>query len=154
MADCPESEEAATGAARPAPVLLPEDPPEDPPEDAAVRTVGPLPVLLEAPTPPWETRETLGLTGVFGPPRTVVAPLAPLGLMAVVGPPLGLVPLEPQAAGPRAPRRPPLRQPRWKPDQALKKTISRDPLRLTSITLTFLYATPILPPGSSFHQRY
>ena len=109
---------------------------------------------LEAPTPPRETRETLGLTGVLGPPRTVVAPLAPLGLMAVVGPPLGLVPLEPQAAGPRAPRRPPLRQPRWNPDQALKKTISRDPLRLTSITLTFLYATPILPPGSSFRQRY
>ena len=119
---------AATGAARPAPVLLP--PPEEPPEDAAARTDGPLPVLLEAPTPPREAKETLGLTDMLGPPRTVVAPLAPLGLIAVVDPLLGPVPLAPLAAGPRAPRRPPLRQPRWNPDQALKRIISRHPLKL------------------------
>ena len=103
---------AATGAARPAPVLLP--PPEGPPEDAAARTDGPLPVLFEAPTPPREAKETLGLTDTVDPPRTVMAPLAPLGLVAVVDPLLVSRPLAPLAAGPRAPRplRPPLRQPR------------------------------------------
>ena len=76
FSDCPEFEVAATGVARPVPVLLP--PPEDPPppEDAAALAGGPIPALFEAPTPPRAATDTLALTDTADPPRADMPPLA------------------------------------------------------------------------------
>ena len=92
--DWPEFEVAATGAARPVPVL-------PPPEGAFALAGGPLPALLDAPTPPRAAMDALALTDTFDLPRAAMSALA---LVAKVDPPLVAKPLAPLPPSPRAPR--------------------------------------------------